>query len=357
MDKAEKANRLAAKGDKAMEERAFPEALEFYQKALAIDREVNNAEAISKRLSSIGDVYLIYVDFKKARASYNEALEIRRTLRSSEGIAESLLDIGALYARVENRDKAVAFHNEALEILREINKPEPAIESLLKIGGTNFMARNTLDDTKFYLNWAIKLGKEFGLKRQIADAYYSLAISYMSLEPNNQDSIISFLNESKGLYKELGERRREMDILQIVASLQSSSEKYNDAIISYNELLRHYRELDQPDPIGITLIQIGEQHLIIGRYDDALASFNEAAKIIEDSDIDELMSFISFAFSELYEKLEDYKKSDKYFEEGIKYYKVELKNSKSAGITNELIDSSIENLRRKRKEQRKRAAR
>lgn len=115
-----------------MEEGNYSKALEFYFKALVINEEMNDKKEVSIKLGNIANVYLKQGEeaekvpklqdslYKLALEYYFKALNIDKELNRKSGIAVKLSNIGNLYLNTKNYKLAEEYLLNALEISENI---------------------------------------------------------------------------------------------------------------------------------------------------------------------------------------------------------------------------------------------
>ncbi len=103
-------------------------ALEFYQQALLIIREVNDSleERLRQRtgeavtLNNIGLVYYNIGQPQRALEFFQQALPIRREIGDRAGEATTLNNLGGVYDSIGQPQRALEFYQQALPIKREV---------------------------------------------------------------------------------------------------------------------------------------------------------------------------------------------------------------------------------------------
>ncbi|MGJ5634882.1 CHAT domain-containing protein, partial [Nostoc sp. CALU 1950] len=113
----------------------YPKALEFYQQALAIIKEIGDRSGESTTLNNIGAIYDSLGQYPKALEYFQQALAIIKEIgdRSREG--GSLNNIGAIYSSLGQYPKALEFYQQALAIIKEIGDRSGEGTTLNNIGG------------------------------------------------------------------------------------------------------------------------------------------------------------------------------------------------------------------------------
>jgi len=83
-----------------------PEALRFYQEALALFKQLGNPLGQASTLGNIGNVYFRQGKYEKALRSHQDALAIDKQLGDPLGQANAYTNIGNVYAEQGKYEEA-----------------------------------------------------------------------------------------------------------------------------------------------------------------------------------------------------------------------------------------------------------
>ena len=98
----------------------YPKAIEFQEQSLAIAREIKNRLREGKSLGSLGLAYYSLGNYPKAIEFHQQSLAIARELKDRLVEGQSLGNLGNAYYSLGNYPKAIEFHQQRLAIAREI---------------------------------------------------------------------------------------------------------------------------------------------------------------------------------------------------------------------------------------------
>jgi len=110
-------------------------ALDYYNQALPISREVGDRSGEAATLNNIGSAYSALGQAQKALDYYNQALPISREVGDRGGEATTLTNIGAVYRALGQPQKALDYYSQALPIRREVGDLGGEAVTLSDIGG------------------------------------------------------------------------------------------------------------------------------------------------------------------------------------------------------------------------------
>ena len=214
----------------------YQKALEYYEKALPIRHKIGDDRGAASSLSNIGSVYSNLGQYQKALDHYEKALSIFVKLGLIEGEALALNDFGVVYAKLGQYQKALDYNEKALRISSKIGDDRRTANSLNNIGAVYL-----------YLGQYQKALEYFDKSLPI-----SHKISYIGLEA-------STLNNIGKVYRLLGE--------------------YKKALEHYEKSRSLSQKVGQVDVEATTLRNIGEVHLEMGEVDKALEKYQSALEI------------------------------------------------------------------------------
>jgi CHAT domain-containing protein/Tfp pilus assembly protein PilF len=183
-------------------------ALEYYEKALPINRAIGDREGEATTLNNIGRVYDTFGQKQKALEYFEKALLIMRTDGYRAGEATTLNNIGGVYDELGQKQKALEYYEKALLIKRAI--------------GDRAGEATTLNNIMFY--WVSLKNTYLSIyygKRSV-NAFQNLRSFIRGLKKEVQTS---YIETKKGTYRDLAnllitagrisEAQDVMDILKI----------------------------------------------------------------------------------------------------------------------------------------------
>jgi len=98
----------------------YQKAIEYYEQALVISREIGDRHADGIRRGNLGNVYMDLGQVEKAIEYYEQALVISREIGNRRGEGNRLGNLGNAYRDKGQVEKAIEYHEQALVISREI---------------------------------------------------------------------------------------------------------------------------------------------------------------------------------------------------------------------------------------------
>jgi len=127
------ADRLLDEGLELYRISQWPQALDNWQRALALYRQVGNRFGEADVLNNIGLIYKSLGDYPEALDSYDQSLAFFRALGDRVGEFKTLANIGVIYQLLGDYPQALDYQEQSLAITRELDDRVGEASSLCKI--------------------------------------------------------------------------------------------------------------------------------------------------------------------------------------------------------------------------------
>ena len=118
-DPKAEADRLFKQGVEQFQTSEF-QALQSWQQALIIYREIKDRQGEGKALGSLGLVYLNFGDHTKALEYQQQSLAIAREIKDRQSEGKALGNLGLAYLELGDHTKAIEYQQQFLALAREI---------------------------------------------------------------------------------------------------------------------------------------------------------------------------------------------------------------------------------------------
>jgi CHAT domain-containing protein/Tfp pilus assembly protein PilF len=227
---------LLLKGVQQTQQRQALEAIETFQRALAIARKIQDRESEAWASAGIG---LNYDNIGKPREAlnfYGEALIIFREMGDRAKEATTLNDMGVAYSKIDRPQEALKYLQQALSIWQEVESHGGKATTLNNIG---------------------QVYSDIG-QPQEALKYYQQALT---------------------IWQEVGGRGREATTLNGIGAVYSSIGQFQEALKYYQQALTIWQKVDDPQGEAMTLNNIGQAYSDIGKSQEALKYFLQSLPI------------------------------------------------------------------------------
>ncbi|CAC5340085.1 hypothetical protein PLAN_100135 [Planktothrix rubescens CCAP 1459/22] len=186
------ADRVLEQGNQQYAISQFREALQSWEQALTIYREIEDRQGEANSLGNLGNAYLCLGQFQKAIAFHQQSLEIAREIGYRQGEAASLGSLGNAYYSLGQFQKALGFYEQSLEIAREIGYRQGEAACLCGLGAAYYSLGQYERAIAFHeqlLEMAREIGYRLGEAASLGnlgEAYYSLGQYQQATECHQQ---------------------------------------------------------------------------------------------------------------------------------------------------------------------------
>jgi tetratricopeptide (TPR) repeat protein len=109
-DRIAEADRLYKQGGEQFQTSQFQAALQSWQQALIVYREIKNRQAEGRALGTLGIAYIQLGDYTKAIEYQQQSLAIAREIKDRESEGMALGNLGSAYMNLGDYTKAIEYH-------------------------------------------------------------------------------------------------------------------------------------------------------------------------------------------------------------------------------------------------------
>jgi CHAT domain-containing protein/Tfp pilus assembly protein PilF len=310
-------------GDAYVRLRQYPQALESYQQALDIAKEVGDRAAKAVAFSSIGAAYQELGRYSQALSSYQQALEAAKSIgdRSEEG--RLLNKLGEILSQLGQQPQARDYYQKALAIAKEVGDREEE--------GRILAAIRAVPDNLTQPPPASGYGQPPSSTRQ-AEADRLLQQAWEQYQTCQFQSAMQSSQSALEIYHEIGNHyyQQALSILQAVDDRAGEGATLNNIGLVYSNLGQYRQALEQYQqalPItraisdrvleGATLNNIGLVYSNLGQYAQALEQFQQALVIAREIGDRALEGATLNNIGEVYSSLGQYRLALEQFQQAL----------------------------------------
>ncbi|MEP0923404.1 tetratricopeptide repeat protein [Leptolyngbya sp. ST-U4] len=267
---------LTGLGNATLQQGSLQGALDYYNQALVIAREIGDRRGERVILSNLGRVYSALGQYQRALDNSNQVLALAREVGDRQWEGRALNLIGRVYSALRQYQQALDNYNQALVIAREIGDRQ---EEKVILINTGFVYSNlgqyqqALDN----YNQALVITREIGDRQgeevilsNFGGVYSALGQYRQALDNYNQALVIT---------REIGDRQGEGRTLNLIGRVYSALGQYRQALDNYNQALVITREIGDRQGEEVILSNFGRVYSALGQYRQALDNYNQALVI------------------------------------------------------------------------------
>lgn len=254
----------------AVEQGDISKAIEYYDRALKIQKEISDQNGIATSFNNMGFIYNQYGDISKALEYYHKALELQEKTQDKKGTARSLNNIGLIYDNQGDNTKALEYYYKSLKTREEINDKDGIATSLNNISGV-------FSEQKHY------------------------------------SKSIELLNKSLKIYEEINDKFGIITSMNNIGNLYRGQGLHNDALNYYLRSLKISEAIDNKEGKAYTLQYIATAFDNLGKLNEALTYAKRSMVIAEDLGYPENIRNTSLLLKDIYQKQGNYQEAFKMY--------------------------------------------
>ncbi|BAZ01093.1 TPR repeat-containing protein [Tolypothrix tenuis PCC 7101] len=292
------ADRLLQRGEELLDKYQSQAALQNFQQALKIYRQIQYRPGEGRTLKGIGNAYYDLNDFNQAISYQQQALEIAQSTKDKDLAARALNNLGNNYRALGNFTQAIAYYEKALVIARQIQDLHREASTLENLGYTyaNVNLPKAIDSLE---QAVVTLRKQSGgspdtqrlLRQQETDILIALARNYYlsgvykgvietQVPGAAFEQAIATYQQATTIAKQTGDRRQLAQALLGLGNMYNAKSKYKEAVEPLQQALQIF-QTEQKSPIKLrdTLSKLGEVHQGLRQPESALKYYQQALVI------------------------------------------------------------------------------
>ncbi|MCZ8242456.1 MAG: tetratricopeptide repeat protein, partial [Microcystis sp. LE19-131.1A] len=202
-------------------------AIEYYQKAIDLQKELNLELDLVASLNSLAGIYYSLGEYQKAIEFHQQSLAITREIGDRGGEGKSYNNLGNVYYSLGEYQKAIEFHQQSLAITREIGDRGGEASSYNNLGNVYKSLGEYQKAIEFYQQ-SLAIKREIGDRGGEGNSYGNLGNVYYSL--GEYQKAIEFYQQSLAITREIGDRGGEGKSYNNLGNVYYSLGEYQKAI-------------------------------------------------------------------------------------------------------------------------------
>jgi tetratricopeptide (TPR) repeat protein len=269
-------NRLLAEAETAYQSADYTLALEKLQAGLKKASEVDDQRYRSQFLSDLGVVHETLEHDQQALNYYQQALSIKRQLVDKQAESQILTHIASIYTKLKQYQTALSYYQQAIDIQRQLDDKNGLGNNLSNLGGIYAYLGQYQPALKHFLN-ALSIHRELAQPPAIAHDLSNLGIVYDQL--GHYQKALDAYQQALTIQRELDNQPGIGNLLTNIGLVYNHLGQYTKALDYYQQALTLYRKIPYPLGEGTNLSNIGNVYQNIGQYQQALEAYQQALAI------------------------------------------------------------------------------
>ncbi|WP_293053609.1 MULTISPECIES: tetratricopeptide repeat protein [unclassified Moorena] len=293
----------------------YPKAIENLQQSLAIHREIDNRLGEANSLNGLANAYRSLRDYPKAIENLQQSLAIYREIGDRFGEGNSLNNLGMAYRSLGNYPKAIENLQQSLTIARAIGDPRGEANSLGNLGNAYHSQGDYPKAIENYQQ-SLAIYREIGDRKGEAASLNSLGIAYHS--QGDYPKAIKKHQQSLTIARAIGDRLGEASYFGNLGVAYYSQGDYPKAIENLQQHLEIAQEIGDRLGEANSLNGLGNAYHSLGDYPNAIKNFQQSLTIAGEigDRLGEASSLGNLGLA--YHSLGDYPKALEYYQQSLK---------------------------------------
>lgn len=309
------AEKVMQQGREQLKASQFTPALQFWQQALLIYREIKDRQGEGKTLGNIGLAYHYLGDYRKAIEYYQQSLPILREIKDSKTEGIVLYNFGNTYDSLGDYRKAIQYHQQSLKIAQEI-KDREGEGAVFGVLGNAYYSLGDYPKAIEYHEQHLKIGQEIKNRQGEGAAFGNLGSIYNAL--GDYPKAIEYHHKHLKIAQEIKNRLSERQALGNLGVVYHSLGNYLKAIEYQQQSLAIAQKIQDLQGEGQSLGNIGSAYLALKDYPKAIKFEQQRLKISQkiNDRSGEMAGLNNLGIA--YRNLEDYPKAIEYQKQSLK---------------------------------------
>ncbi|MFH7245858.1 MAG: CHAT domain-containing protein [Spirulina sp.] len=275
-DQQAEADRLLQQGIEQYNRSQFREAIQSWEQALTIYREIGDRQGESSALGSLGVAYAGLGQYERAIDFYEQHLAIARQIGDRRGEGSALGNLGNAYADLGQYERAIDFYEQHLAIARQIGDRRGEGSTLGNLGNA-YAALGQYERAIDFYEQHLAIARQIGDRRGEGNALGNLGNAYLNL--GQYERAIDFYEQYLAIARQIGDRQGEGNALGSLGNAYLNLGQYERAIDFYEQYLAIAREIGDRLGEGNALGNLGIAYRNLGQYERAIDLYSQALSI------------------------------------------------------------------------------
>ena len=266
---------LTSQSDRAFTQGDNSRALSILIGQRLVADKLGEKRGASSAWMNTGIIHFIQKRHQQALEAYQKGMAIEEELGRKSEQARFLVNIGLTQSALGKPQQAIEYFQRGLAIHEELNEKRDAAEALENIGNVHYEQGDYPLASEFYrrsLKW---------LESKTAYAGRLFKIAKTEYEQGNDEAAIGFYAEAASRLESSGDKRSVGYAFHNIANIYYSQGDYAQALDNYRRCLAAEKEAGTPQGVSGALQGIGLIHSLDGSHALALEAYRENLSVVE----------------------------------------------------------------------------
>lgn len=255
----------------------YTEALDHYQQALTIVREVGDRIKEGEILNLLGIIYDDQGRYEEALDHYRQALAIRREVGNRFGEGQTLHNLGLVYSNQGRYAEALDHFQQALAIMQEMDNQFGETYILHQIASRVYSRQGRQAEVIDVYQYVLPIHRDTGNRIWEGATLHMIGTAYY--DQGRYGEALDYFQQALIIRREVGEQNEEASTLAHIGTVYYDQGRYTEALDYFQQALAKRKEGGNRASEGNDLRNIGLAYYNQDRYEEALDHYGQALVI------------------------------------------------------------------------------
>ncbi len=258
----------------------FNRALEYYEEAGSLAKNINDKDALTLISLYKANSYWFQADYQNAFNSVRKALKIAEKQRNKEHLLQAYNTMGLIFWTLNDLVKAKSNLKKSLDLAEEINS-KLDIASAYNNLGLIYRQEKKYQESIEHFEKALAIDKKLKTKWGRGYDHRNIGMSYLRL--GDLEKAVLNIEKAVNLSSEIGNRINEAKSMLEMGNvhLKKGEGKYRKAIHYFTNTYSMSKNINLPEVSWRALKGKGKSYWMLGDNEQALKNYKEAVGIVE----------------------------------------------------------------------------
>jgi tetratricopeptide (TPR) repeat protein len=257
----------------------YEQALEAFQKALAITKEAINPQEEATLLREIGNLYQAWGKYEQAIDYQQQSLKLYQQLGREKDVANQWANLAACYLAWGKYEQALEHYQQSLEIRQDLNEQSQVASSFFQIGHI-YLAWDKYEQALEHYQQSLELYQQLGREKDVANQWDWLAYCYLAGGKYKQ--ALECHQQSLEIRQDLNEQSQVASSFFQLGHVYRVWGKYEQAIKCQQQSLEIRQDLNEQSQVASSFFQLGHVYRVWGKYEQAIKCQQQSLEIRQD---------------------------------------------------------------------------
>ncbi|HEY9809521.1 MAG TPA: tetratricopeptide repeat protein [Halomicronema sp.] len=311
----------------------YPQSLKYFQQALPITKELGEQAGEASIINNIGRVYHLQSQYSLALEYYEKGLVIRKKIGDKIGEGSSLNNIASIYDQLGEYQQALEYYQQSLDLAKQTNDNIGTSITLDNIA----MIYNNLGQYSLALEYnqkALKLVQPLQNKIEEARTLNNAGLIYNNL--GQYQKSVNYYEQSLAIRRQIKDKAGEATSLNNIGNIYSNIRKYEQALDYYQQALALNQAIGSKAEEGITLNNIGTIYDYLNQPEKALKYYQQALAIHQQTGNKQIEATTLGNIAKVYSNIGQNSQAIEYYQQALKIIRQVGKKAGEATILSNL---------------------